>query len=220
MKNVSTFIVAGAVAMVLVTATPVIKPAHAGIPVADIPAVAQRVIDMIQKILHYANEIRQLEAQVKNAEKTLESLSSVRGLAGLIDSEYGLDLDSIEFEDLLDEYNIQSADAYDVAGEIGSLLDKKNRSAAEWEAKSKRFLEDAVTRFDELQGLISEVDSASDPKDVMDLQARIQGEQALLQNESIKLQMMESEARAQQSMLEQQSLQYHLQMKTGSNSRF
>ena len=53
-------------------------------------------------------------------------------------------------------------------------------------------------RFDSLQQLISAIPSATDPKGILDLQARIQAEQGMLANESTKLAVLYQAAQAQE----------------------
>jgi type IV secretion system protein VirB5 len=51
---------------------------------------------------------------------------------------------------------------------------------------------------------MAKVDNASDQKEVLDLQARIQAEQAMLQNETIKLSASQQLAKAQEDIANQQ----------------
>ena len=64
-------------------------------------------------------------------------------------------------------------------------------------------------RFDSLQQLISAIPSATDPKGIMDLQARIQAEQGMLANESTKLAVLYQAAQAQE-WARQQSAREHV----------
>ncbi len=56
------------------------------------------------------------------------------------------------------------------------------------------------------------VNQTPDAKDILDLQGRIQAEETLLQNEMLKLQMMQSQAQAEQAVHEQKAAQAHLSM--------
>jgi type IV secretion system protein VirB5 len=56
-----------------------------------------------------------------------------------------------------------------------------------------------------LQSLIAAIGSASDQKGILDLQARINAELGMLENEQTKLQVLSQSADAQDSMLQQQA---------------
>jgi type IV secretion system protein VirB5 len=74
-------------------------------------------------------------------------------------------------------------------------------------------LNQAVERFNELRKLVVKVNQAPDAKDILDLQGRIQAEETLLQNEMLKLQMMQSQAQAEQAVLKQQQTEKLLDIK-------
>ena len=221
MKSTASKVLVSVLVVSMLFFTPMVRPANAGgIPVIDIAGLAQAIMDYVQNILDYYEQISQLEAleeQLATAESQLEAITTARGLAGMLSTEYDNDFD-VEYGDLLDSYGIQSSDAFDLTGEIAALYDKKNRSPAEWEARSRKYCDQAVDRFSELQKLINEVNAADDEKHILDLQARIAGEQAMLENETIKLQMMESEAKAQQAMLRQKELNELLNMEGDPNN--
>ncbi len=77
-------------------------------------------------------------------------------------------------------------------------LDATRRSVAIQQALADQALRATSNRFASLQQLIDAIGSASDPKAVMDLQARIAAEQAMLVNESSKLQVLYQAAQAEQ----------------------
>ncbi len=69
--------------------------------------------------------------------------------------------------------------------------------AATLQAISQQALSVTSTRFASLQLLINTIGSASDEKAILDLQARIQAEQVMLQNDSTKLTVLFQAAQAQ-----------------------
>jgi type IV secretion system protein VirB5 len=77
-------------------------------------------------------------------------------------------------------------------------LDATRRSVAIQQALADQALRATSSRFANLQQLIDAISGASDPKAVMDLQARIAAEQAMLVNESSKLQVLYQAAQAEQ----------------------
>lgn len=81
-------------------------------------------------------------------------------------------------------------------------LEAARQFAAVRQVTSREALETSSARFADLQTLIDAIPAATDSKAVLDLQARIAVEQAMLQNEHTKLtvlyQAIEAEERAQQ----------------------
>jgi type IV secretion system protein VirB5 len=71
-------------------------------------------------------------------------------------------------------------------------------SAATLQAVSQQALTTTSSRFASLQQLINTIGSASDEKAILDLQARIQAEQVMLQNESTKLGILYQTVQAQE----------------------
>lgn len=190
-------------------------PASAsGIPVFD----GANAINAMQQIAHMIEQINQLKSQLQVAERNLQQMSSIRGMGGIIGSEYDNNMD-IDYGSILSDANIKAADDFGLKGDTAALYNDKNKAAAEWKGRSSKFMNQAVDRFTELQKLVAKVNAAPDPKDVMDLQARIQSEEALLQNEMLKLEMMQSQAQADRAVIEQKATQSHLNMgmKPGSD---
>jgi type IV secretion system protein VirB5 len=66
-------------------------------------------------------------------------------------------------------------------------LQSARQSAALLQSTSREALENTSARFASLQQLINAIPSATDQKGALDLQARIQAEQAMLQNENTKM---------------------------------
>jgi len=66
-------------------------------------------------------------------------------------------------------------------------------------------------RIDDLQQLLNKVNNAPDEKDIQDLQARIQAEQVMLQNEQLRLASLAQVAQAQKDIANQQALEMKMQ---------
>ncbi len=79
-------------------------------------------------------------------------------------------------------------------------------NAATLEAVSQAALANASSRFASLQQLIQAIPTATDQKAALDLQARIQAEQAMLENENIKLEELNRSVAAQ-ALANQQAMQ-------------
>ena len=77
-------------------------------------------------------------------------------------------------------------------------LQMARQSAALLQSTSRQALDNTSTRFASLQQLINAIPSAADQKGSLDLQARIQAEQAMLQNESTKMAVLHQTLEAQE----------------------
>lgn len=77
-------------------------------------------------------------------------------------------------------------------------------TAAMLQAVSRQALANASSRFADLQQLIDTIGTASDQKSILDLNARIGAEQAMLQNEQTKLLVLAAAAEAQRWADEEQ----------------
>lgn len=82
-------------------------------------------------------------------------------------------------------------------------LDATRRTVALHQALADQALRATSGRFASLQQLIDAIGGASDPKAIMDLQARIAAEQSMLANDSTKLRLLHQAAQAEQLALEQ-----------------
>lgn len=84
-------------------------------------------------------------------------------------------------------------------------LEAARRSAALLQATSRQALEATSDRFDSLQELINAIPGAEDQKAVLELQARIGAEQAMLQNEHTKLMVLNQAAQAEEAARRQRA---------------
>jgi type IV secretion system protein VirB5 len=78
-------------------------------------------------------------------------------------------------------------------------------------ALSEEGFSQASDRITAIQSLIDKVNGAPEQKDVLDLQARIQAEQAMVQNESVKLALMSQLQQAQRDIQAQQAREIFIQ---------
>lgn len=162
----------------------------AGIPVFDAISEANQ----LQELLTMADQLTTLQSQLNQLEAAYNTATGIRDKANAIASEYDK---AMEFSD---------SDINDMLRSIAEEAEKtlveqqKNRSeqVAEYSLGVDDTFEKSKERFDELVLLISEINSSPDEKDIADLQARIQAEQVLLQNESIKLQSLMAKREAEQ----------------------
>lgn len=178
-----------------------------GFPVVDVANLAQT----IQQVQMMLDQLEQMKSQLQTAKLQYNSMNNVRNMAGIISSQYDLDM-TATVDDVLRDAGINRGQLYKLDRTSQRLFDRRADSAARNYELHRRSMQQAIDRFDELKRLVSRVNSAPQTKDVMDLQARIQAEQALLENEQIKLQMMQGQASAERQLHELEALQRQYEM--------
>ena len=87
--------------------------------------------------------------------------------------------------------------------------DAQNQAAVNRVLAEESFRQSGA-RIDDLQQLLNKVNNAPDDKDIQDLQARIQAEQTLLQNEQIRLASLAQLAQAQRDIATQQAAEIRI----------
>jgi type IV secretion system protein VirB5 len=92
-----------------------------------------------------------------------------------------------------------------------AVVKARRNAVALNEALARQELQNVSDRFDAIQQLINAIPRAEDEKAVLDLQARIQAEQGMLQNESSKLHVLyqaaQSQAQTAQQRADEQAIQ-------------
>lgn len=182
-------------------------PAHGfaqqGVPVFDAGAIAKHV----EQIGKLTEQIKTMEAQLTQAKQLYESfnkLTDVNDIASLLSSEEfrkHLPKEFGEIEKLVsggggslsgivDRYLDQNR-AYH-GGDANSFyrteLDRIARQTGAKHSIGQSVYDTASKRIDGLEELRRKITASKDAKDVLDLSARIQAEQALLQNEVLRMQ--------------------------------
>jgi type IV secretion system protein VirB5 len=196
--NVSRLLIAAALAGL---------PAHGfaqqGVPVFDAGAIAKHV----EQIGKLTEQIKTMEAQLTQAKQLYESfnkLTDVNDIASLLSSDEfrkHLPKEFGEIEKLVsggggsmtgtvDRYLEQNR-AYQ-GGDANSFyrteLDRIARQTGAKHSIGQSVYDTASKRIDGLEELRQKITASKDAKDVLDLSARIQAEQALLQNEVLRMQ--------------------------------
>lgn len=208
---------------------------RAQIPVtvtSDVPA----TLNHVEQMAKWVEQLMQMKRQLSQLESTYGSLNGIRGMGALFNNvtawkylppdwqQVYRDLELGKTTSLtgsirtiraaystFDKSKLSNPD-----GEIGRLYERGWNNAG----VAKGFAEDgyrqASERLASLQGLLDKIDASTDQKDVLDLQARIQAEQAMLQNEQVKLGLVQQLAAAEQQ-LQQQGLKDSALRSLGSN---
>jgi type IV secretion system protein VirB5 len=223
----SKFLQASAIAIALSAAG---TATASGIPVIDVANLAQSLQQVMawgQQYSQMVEQINQLNHQLEQARATYNSLNGVRGMASLANNptlRYYLPAEWNQTMSLLSSPGHYSGisgniDAIRKAARIATLDDTglgpetdagRAFVASQNQAAMNRALGEAgyraaSDRMAAIQTLLDKVNDAPDQKDILDLQARIHAEQAMVQNENAKLLVMLQLQQAQRDIQQQQA---------------
>lgn len=175
--------------------------------VVDVGAIAQA----IQQINVLRQQLQTARDQVTEAQRQFQSITGGRGMDQLLRGTVRnyLPSDWRAMQDALDGLSgsygalaneLQAAlrgNAVLSSAQVGRLsvaereqLEARRRTAALLQVTTREALQTSSQRFTALQQLIDAIPGATDQKAILDLQARIGAEQAMLQNENTKLMLM------------------------------
>ena len=201
--------------IIMVAAAPVALAAFAspasaqGIPVFD----TSTYVQALAQVQNTMKMIQQGEQQIQTASSQLSSLQKLTNVNSLAPQLLSPQVRNILPNTTIDASTLLSGDLSKI-GSLGTLassiqsryalstgsdadaaynqaLKDATGSSAAMAALGENTLSISQTRMQGLDQLRSQLDSANDPKDVMDLQARIAVEQAQLQNDTLKIQAIQ-----------------------------
>jgi len=202
-------LMAAAVPAAVATITP---PAAAqGIPVFD----SSSYLQALATVQNTVKMVEQGEQQISTATNTLNSLQKLTNMSEIasrltlpqvrnllpttttdVSTLFGGDLTKIGSlgtiaSNIQSRYRLSSTGSTDADEAYAQALKGSTGSAATTAALGESTLNIAQMRTQGLDELRQQLASAKDPKDVMDLQARIAVEQAQLQNDMLKMQAIQ-----------------------------
>lgn len=189
--------------------------AHAQWAVVDVGAIAQ----LVQQVRVLREQLTTARDQLTQARQEYESMRGGRGMERLLagtarnylPAEWQqlaavLDQASAQYGALAAELQrVVNANAVLSPQQIMALsaaeraqVESARRSAAMLQVLTREALSTTSRRFESIQSLIDAIPAASDQKAILDLQARIQAEQGMLQNEATKLGVLYQAAQAEE----------------------
>jgi type IV secretion system protein VirB5 len=199
-----------------------VTTAQAQWAVVDVGAIAQ----LIQQVRLIEQELQTAQNQLTQAQQAYQSMTGTRGMQNLLSGinrnylpsnwtqvlsalsgnggSYGALSSSIQYSIGANAVLTPSAVAR-LSPTEQTILQSQRQNAALLQATSQQALTTTSSRFTSLQQLISTIGSATDPKAILDLQARIAAEQAMVANDQTKLQVLYQAIQAQQVALAQRS---------------
>lgn len=211
-------------------------PARAqGIPVIDIANLIQtiqQVMDDVTKINNQVQQITQLQQQ-------LASINGIRGLGTILNNPLLQQAIPADAAAILQAASTQGYDGLTGTAKglrdaqmVYNCLDMAGADRTRCQGRlaqpyqHKGLLQDAMTaatgRMSQIQGLMNQINATSDQKSILELQARITAENAMLQHQQAQVQMLQgladSDERIQRSR--DRERQYEMLSRTGQIASF
>jgi type IV secretion system protein VirB5 len=218
---------------IVILSVAAVTTARAQWAVVDAPAIVQ----LIQQVQDMEQIISTARSQLAQAKQALQTMTGNRGMEMLLSGTVRNYLPS-NWSQLAGAALGGGALSADIRSNIAAnaVLSPQRlatlspdaqqliQTARQWGAMrqsiSHQALANASSRFSSLQTLISTIGSAADQKGILDLQARINAELGMLQNEQTKLQELNQSTLAQESILQQQALEMAIQGQGRFETRF
>ena len=192
---------------VLLGTTVQVPIARAQIPVTDVASIVQRAIEAAAKIAKLVAQLEQMKAQLDQAKEAYDSISGQRGkewLLGNMDyrrlpDDWETTINMLDgrhnyrgigslARNILENMNeIDPSIFQDVDNVYGKLAGDQAQQAATYQAQQAKQFDDVARRFGQLKVLIRDIGNSEDQKAILELNARITAQQAMLQNELLKM---------------------------------
>lgn len=193
-----------------------------GIPVIDAASLADQAANQVENLAKYVQMIQQYKTQIDQMKQQYDSLTGSRGLGEIAQNpqlrEYLPDNWKAVYDGVksggyqgLTGAGKAIADANRIYDSCGSktgadkaVCERAGAKAAQDKAFSLGAFDKAKQRWDQIAQLMGQINSTSDPKAIAELQARINTEQAAIQNEQTKMQMYAMVSAAEDHLIQQQ----------------
>lgn len=217
MKKVAFALTLGIGAVLGTTST-----AEAQIPVTDVASITLNTTNQAANIAKWIESIAQYKLQLQQMEQQYKSLTGSRNMGSLLNDPRFKSYLPAEWQDVYERVQnggysgltgtakaIRDANELfnaceRLAGAEKTLCERSAVKAAQDKAFATDAFDKAEQRWDQIAGLVQQINSTTDPKEIAELQARIGGEQAAIQNEMVKLQMYQMMAAAEDRLIQQQ----------------
>lgn len=198
-----------------------VPAAQAQWAVVDAPAIVQ----LIQEVQTTAQQLATARQQLQQAQQALQTMTGDRGMEQLVGGTVrnylpsdwpqvtatvlgagGFSALSADMQGVMAANAVLSAQRLSTfSPSAQQLIQSERQWGAMRQALAHQALANASSRFAALQSLIAAISTAADQKAILDLQARINAELGMLQNEYTKVQILDQAAQAQESSLRQQT---------------
>lgn len=208
-------------------------PAHMAETIAGWAANHQ---DEIQQFNTMVEQLRELQQTYQMVMSTYNAVTGSRGLGALqtltnasrnyLPASTGDLLDTIDgtsqtynqmsgmvqhFTDQNAILNGNAINSLNMTGQQLALFSQRRRNAAAIQATAQQSMNAAGQRYAYIQQMIDNINNTNDPKAIAELQARIAGEQVMLQNDQSKMSQMYAYLQNQERINQQQMRELSVQ---------
>lgn len=202
-----------------VNAMAVFDAANLGQTIMQVENGVQQLATQGKQLVEMKNQVENGIKQIQQLEQQFKNLSGVSGIGNLAQSANNIlprdlstassfgDSNAIQSQNKIIDLSSTSIDPNSTAGQ---LYQKQREQAAVNLAAIQTAYQASFDRINNLQTLVSQIEQSPSAKNIADLQARIQAEQAFLQNEANQLAAMAQMQNAQKTINEQQAVENNL----------
>ncbi|MGH1472659.1 MAG: P-type DNA transfer protein VirB5 [Cellvibrionaceae bacterium] len=211
--------------------------ANAGIPVIDVASLVQSVMnifawvqqanDMYQQIQSAAQEIQMMQQQAQQMQDDFNSMTGSRLLGMILNDPNLQDYIPVDMSTVYnDVYNSgyggltpgaktirDSSMIYNCNGESSDfrgICETSLNLNAQTMAMTEEAFDTAVQRGSQIESLMQEINNTTDPKEIAELNSRINAENVMIANEQNKVQLWQSMAQAQAKASDQQAAEWYI----------
>jgi type IV secretion system protein VirB5 len=191
--------------LALLSMTGLSREASAQWAVIDVGAIAQ----LVQQVQQMQQALQTAQSQLNQAQQAYQSTTGVRGMQNLLSginrnylpatwSQLPVALASPIQTQVNSNAVLTSAQIAALSPAEQQQLNAARTNAALLQVATQQAYATTSSRFSSVQQLINAIPTATDQKGVLDLHARIQAEQGMLQTDSTKLNLLYQAAQAQE----------------------
>lgn len=200
-------------------ATAVFDAANLGQAIQQVQQGVQQLQGQANQLIELKNQVTNQLQQIQQLKDQLTNLSGVSGLGNIAGSARNtLPQNLSNASSFGNSGAIQSANkiidlsstSIDPNSTEGQLFDKQREQAAVNLAAIEASYQASYERINNLQTLVSQIEQSPSAKNIADLTARIQAEQAFLQNEANQLAAMAQMQSVQKTINEQKQIESNL----------
>lgn len=201
-----------------------------GIPVIDIANLIQTILQVLNDVTEIANQVQ----QIKQLQNQLNSMNGARGLGAVLNNPALKNYVPAQAYTVVNAVNTSgysglsaTAKALRDVGMIYNCMDLTGTARSACQAalaqpyQHKGLLQDAMKaaagRLAQINGLMDQVNGTQDQKAVLEIQARIGAENALLAHEVSQIQMLQGMADSEERIARsrERERQYQMLLRTG-----
>ena len=198
----------------LFSITGVCPKANAQFAVIDVGAIAE----LIQQVQQMQQALQTAQNELNQAQQAYQSITGLRGMQNLLSNinrnylpSTWAQLPTALASPIQSQINtnavLSSAQVAALSPAEQQQLNAARSNAALLQVATQLAYSTTSSRFASVQTLINAIASATDQKGILELQARIQAEQGMLQTDATKLNVLYQAAQAQEWALRQSSLE-------------